>query len=105
MALNILQEHPELAKEITIRINGEDLMRFANKLIYDTVEATEKRLKSTKNNEEYLTRKEVSKLLKVSLVSLHHWDKKGVLKPVRIGKQVRYKLSDITIVLSKKEAF
>lgn len=48
-----------------------------------------------KTSEEYLTRQEVSKLLGVSLVTLNSWDRKGVLKPYRIGSQVRYKKSQI----------
>jgi excisionase family DNA binding protein len=40
---------------------------------------------------EYLTRKEVAKILKVSLVTLTDWNKKGVLKPYRLGNLVRYK--------------
>jgi excisionase family DNA binding protein len=40
---------------------------------------------------EYLTRKEVAKILKVSLVTLTDWNKKGVLKPYRLGNLIRYK--------------
>ena len=40
---------------------------------------------------EYLTRKEVAKILKVSLVTLSDWNKKGVLKPYRLGNLIRYK--------------
>jgi len=40
---------------------------------------------------EYLTRKEVAEILKVSLVTLSDWNKKGVLKPYRLGNLIRYK--------------
>ena len=40
---------------------------------------------------EYLTRKEVAQILKVSLVTLTDWNKKGVLKPYRLGNLIRYK--------------
>ena len=40
---------------------------------------------------EYLTRKEVARILKVSLVTLSDWNKKGVLKPYRLGNLIRYK--------------
>ena len=43
----------------------------------------------------YLTRKEVSDLIGVSLMTLHRWEKDKVLVPVRFGHSVRYKLSDI----------
>lgn len=44
---------------------------------------------------EYLTRKEVAKILKVSLVTLSDWNKKGVLKPYRLGNLIRYKRAEI----------
>ena len=46
-------------------------------------------------NEGYLTRKETAKLLKVSLVTLHNWNKSGVLKPHYIGNKVLYKLDEV----------
>ena len=44
---------------------------------------------------EYLTRKEVAKILKVSLVTLTDWNKKGVLKPYRLGNLIRYKSAEL----------
>jgi excisionase family DNA binding protein len=44
-----------------------------------------------KKQPEYLTRKEVAIILKVSLVTLSDWNKKGVLKPYRLGNLIRYK--------------
>ncbi len=40
---------------------------------------------------EYVTRKEAAKILKVSLVTIHDWNKKGILKPYRLGNLIRYK--------------
>lgn len=49
-----------------------------------------------KKGEVYLTRKEVSDLLKVDLSTVHNWSKKGILKRYQIGGgRVYYKLSDI----------
>jgi excisionase family DNA binding protein len=44
---------------------------------------------------EYLTRKEVAIILKVSLVTLSDWNKKGVLKPYRLGNLIRYKRAEL----------
>lgn len=44
---------------------------------------------------EYLTRQEVAKILKVSLVTLSDWNKKGILKPYRLGNLIRYKSEEI----------
>jgi excisionase family DNA binding protein len=48
-----------------------------------------------KKQPEYLTRKEVAIILKVSLVTLSDWNKKGVLKPYRLGNLIRYKRTEI----------
>lgn len=48
-----------------------------------------------KPKEEYLTRKEVAKILKISLPTISDWNKKGILNPLRIGNLIRYKKSDL----------
>ena len=45
--------------------------------------------------EEYLTRQEVSEMLKCDLSTIHNWSKKGKLYPYGIGHRVYYKRSDI----------
>jgi DNA binding domain, excisionase family len=49
------------------------------------------------NLSEYLTLKQVSKLLKVHPNTLRNWDKNGTLKPIRIGERKirRYKKEDV----------
>lgn len=44
---------------------------------------------------EYLTRQETAKLLKVTTTTLYKWDKRDILKPIRMGNEVRYRLQDI----------
>lgn len=44
---------------------------------------------------EYLTRQETAQILKVSLVTLSEWNKKGILNPFRLGNLIRYKRSEI----------
>jgi len=54
---------------------------------------------------EYITRQEAAKILKVSLVTLTDWNKKGVLKPYRLGNLIRYKrteLDEALIAISKR---
>lgn len=56
--------------------------------------------------EELLTLNETAKILKVHPNTLRLWDKKGVLKAVRIGvkKVRRYKKEDIEKFISSKSA-
>ncbi len=49
---------------------------------------------------EWISRKQASTLLGVSLVTIHEWSKKGILKPYRIGNRVRFKLKEIEQVLN-----
>jgi excisionase family DNA binding protein len=44
---------------------------------------------------EYVTRQEARKLLKVSLATISDWNKKGILKPYRLGNLIRYKRSEL----------
>ncbi len=55
--------------------------------------------------EEYLTRKEVSALLKISLVTLNDWTSQGVIPAYKIGTRVRYRKSDVIDALQKKETY
>lgn len=43
-----------------------------------------------------MTRKEVAKFLKISLVSLNNHNRSGILKPThKIGRRILYKKSDV----------
>lgn len=66
-------------------------------------ETTKRQTKlSSKNNEKYLTRAEVSKLLKISLPTLHRYTKNGIIKSYRIVGKIRYKLQDIENALKER---
>lgn len=61
-----------------------------------------------KQPEEYITRKEAAKLFKVSIVTISEWCKKGILKPYRLGKFIRFKrleLEKALIVINKGKIF
>lgn len=48
-----------------------------------------------KEPEEYLTRLEVSKMLKCDISSVHNWGKAGKLKRHGLGNRVYYKRSEV----------
>ena len=54
-----------------------------------------------KEPNEYLTRLEVSKLLKIDLSSVHNWSKKGILQPYQIGGRVYYKRKEVENAIVK----
>jgi excisionase family DNA binding protein len=51
--------------------------------------------------EEYLTRRELAEIFKVTLPTISDWSKKGILKPYRLGNLVRFKKSEVEKALKK----
>jgi hypothetical protein len=45
--------------------------------------------------EEFITRRQVCSLLKISLSTLHYYSKDGILKAYRIGGRILYKTAEI----------
>mgnify|MGYP003664679281 CR=1 FL=1 len=81
-------------------VNAEDLTRTILDGVEQKINAFEQRLIS-KEPQEFLDRKQVAKLLGISLVTVHDWSKKGVLQPYRIGHRVRFKREDIIATLER----
>lgn len=52
-----------------------------------------------KSPAEYLTRAQVSEMLKCDLSTIHNWTKKGKLIPYGIGNRVYFKRAEIEAVL------
>lgn len=52
-------------------------------------------------SEKYLTRKEVSKLIRVSLPTLHKYTTTGKIKAYRIERQVRYKENEVMAAMNQ----
>lgn len=79
--------------------------------LYEKLEFMESLIRSQQRNEEeqprkqidepdeYITRKEAAKLLKISLPTLSEWSKSGIVKSYRIATRVRYKRKDVELAL------
>ena len=48
-----------------------------------------------KEPDEFLTRNDTAELLKISLVCLHDWCNKGILKPYKIGNRTYFSRKEI----------
>ena len=80
-----------------IYLNGISIEDFQNQLIgklKTEILSTSPQLKKD-TEDEFLTAKQVSKLLSVSLVTLHQWKKVGKIKFHRFGTRIRFKKSEI----------
>jgi excisionase family DNA binding protein len=47
----------------------------------------------------WITRKEASELLGVSLVTIHNWGKEGIITKYKIGNRIRFRRSDLEKIL------
>lgn len=91
---DILINNPELAKNIKFEITGDNLLALSATLINATNNSH-----SVKQKEDYLTIKDVCKLVNRDRRTLSNWNKKKILTPNHIGL---YKKSDIDKFLEKK---
>ena len=89
--MNITEILNSGATNVTFAISGSDLKEFSLALI-----AEARTLGSCKPEEEqYLSKSEVAKLLNVSENTLWRWNRDGYLQSVKIGRNPFYKQSDI----------
>ena len=82
-----------------IVITKEELENTISNLLNEQLSKFKPTEKKTES--EYLTRKEVAKLLGVSLPTLSDWSKRGVVPSYRIETRVRYKKDEVLMCLKK----
>lgn len=75
----------------TIAVTPEDLEKFA---IYVIAKAKEER-QQEQQLKEYMLPDEVAELFGITRNSLWRWDKQNYLKPVRCGRRLHYKRSEV----------
>jgi len=74
-----------------------DLRSFINKAVAEQFEKYQ--LNKSERTEKLLNSEEVSKLFGITKPTLHTYEKNGIIKAVRIGTRVRYRLSDVNNAL------
>lgn len=74
-------------------LNAEDLERVVKGIVSEAISE-----KETERDERYLTVRDVARMLGVTSSTLWRWEKEHYLVPVRFGKKVRYKESDIRTI-------
>ena len=84
-------------------INLSDIKKVLREVLEEKSNDFTKPVKS--EDQEYLTRKEVAKLLKISLTTLNDWSKQGIVQAYRIGNRVLYKKKEIEDSVSKVQSF
>lgn len=76
----------------------------ANELIKAIAQAVKSELttpepQQPKNSNELMSRKQVAEHFGVTIVTVHNWTKKGVLKAYRVGNKVLYKKDEVLTAL------
>ncbi len=74
-----------------------------DQLVARVVNELKNEYKQAPFTEKYLTREEVSKLLKISLSTIHNWTKREILHPYQTGGRVYFKASEIESSMIKLE--
>jgi excisionase family DNA binding protein len=83
-----------------ISVNPEDLKNAIIQEVKNELDALKLHLQPQQQTK-YLTRLEVCKLINVTLVTLHTWNKNGKLKAYGIGGRVLYRKEDIENAIIK----
>lgn len=81
-----------------IIVNGitiEDFLQRVDKLIEIRLGQSHTK-QAQKNLNEYLTRKEVATILRISLPTLHFWVKHGYITAYKVGNRVYFKPEEIS---------
>jgi predicted DNA-binding transcriptional regulator AlpA len=76
---------------VSIPVSPKDLQDFAASVAKSVIENYQPK----KEGEDLFTVDEAMSHLKVSRTALWRWEQKGILKPVKLGRFVRYRKSDI----------
>jgi hypothetical protein len=73
----------------------EELAGLINSAVQEAIKNTLPIINSVSPSEKLLTRKETADKLKISLVTLNDWTKRGMIQSYIIGGRVLYKESEI----------
>lgn len=85
--------------DISITVHKDDLLLFANTLVEKTRNMVEKELHASKK-ERLVPKKEAMEILGKGDTTLYNWKQSGYLKPVKIGRSVYYKWSDLDKIIN-----
>lgn len=81
-----------------IQVSPNELVNLISESVKTQIQELSNYLKASnpqKEEKEFLTRKEVAELFKVSLVTIHEWCNNGVLKHYKVGNRTYFKYSEL----------
>lgn len=97
-----LTEILESGQNISITVSAKDLQRFAEQLVHSAKCQLERAVVEG-TLETLLTTEQTAKKFGVTKMTLHRWANSGYLKPIEVGGEKRYLLSDIQKIIKQNE--
>ena len=89
-------------KHISLTLTGKSVLAFARELSQCILAENATTASKEKDDDALLTKKEVMERLGVSSTTLWNWENDRYLLPVKVGRKVFYRLSDINQLLGGK---
>ena len=86
---------------IKVEMNAADLKAFSDELIQRAKDELGTMVEAARK-ERMLSKSEVKDLFGVCDTTLWHWDKKGILKPVKTGNKILYPEYEVRKALGKR---
>ena len=80
---------------VILQVSLKDLNEFAQNILTGAKSIAMIEAEAAATSDQLLTIDEAAELLSVSKMTLHRWDKNGILKKVEIGGKRRYRKSEI----------
>ena len=97
---SIILQLVKAASGTILQVNAGDLSEFAGEIVSGVITALHN-ANSERKITEVLTIDEVATILKVSKMTLHRWDKEGILPKIDIYGQRRYRRTDVEALIDK----
>ena len=89
-------------KHISLTLTGKSILALARELSQCILAENATKASKEKDDDVLLTKKEVMERLGVSSTTLWNWENDRYLLPVKIGRKIFYRLSDINKLLDGK---
>ncbi|PQJ79402.1 helix-turn-helix domain-containing protein [Polaribacter porphyrae] len=77
------------------QLHGVTPEQLKSEIVSEIKEYLDKKFANNEDKDELLTRKQVAKLLSISLPTLRNYTKRGLIKEYRIGSRVLYKSTEV----------
>lgn len=82
-------------------ISSEDLQAFGEQIANEVMKQAKDLYDAERNADATIKAKDVTKKYGISSTTLWRWDKAGVLKGVKVGGHIRYRMADVERVMKE----